>query len=150
MNSIDKPEREQILLRLADGIAANFKAVAFDMDQCVVASHSRGKLSREELPSYLAKITPDFVDLVPLLISRGVKLSIATHSDSAEYSGSVAPSTHIMGEELARSVLANAVPSLAEHFGIVAYNPYVRHHALLFLMPNMLAKKHHIREVRSK
>ena len=148
MKEPDYFERDDSVVRLADGIASKFKVVAFDMDQCIVDCHSRGRLRRDELGSFLAKISPDFIALVPLLVSRNVKLSITTHSDEAEYTSTINKSTHIMGEELVRSVLAAAVPALQDRFEIVAYNPYVRHHVLLLFMPHMLAKKHHIREVR--
>jgi hypothetical protein len=144
----DSIASEDHFVKLADGIASRFKAVAFDMDQCIVACHSRGRLRRDELDSFLAKISPDFIALVPLLVARNVKLSITTHSDEAEYTPSKPESTYIMGDELVRSVLVAAAPALQDRFEVVAYNPYVRHHLLLLLMPHMLAKKHHIREVR--
>jgi len=64
------------VVRLADTLAARVKAVAFDMDQCMVAQHSMGRLSKEELPGYLAKVSPDFVALVPELHARGVHVSV--------------------------------------------------------------------------
>ena len=149
--SIEKGEflgsRDEFLASLADGISAKFRVVAFDMDQCIVSAHSRGQLLRQDLPSFLSKVSPDFVDLVPYLASRNLCLCVATHSDEAEYTDLINPSTHIMGEELVRSVLESAVPSHADRFEIIAYNPYVRQHILLLVMPHMLAKKHHIREV---
>jgi hypothetical protein len=118
---------------------------------CIVACHhdSKGRLRRDELDGFLAEISPDFIALAPLLDSRNVKLSITTHSDEAEYTSAKNNSTHIMGEELVRSVLAAAVPTLQDRFEIVAYNPYARHHILLFVMPHMPAKKYHIRQVQS-
>lgn len=43
------PSAEDVV-RLADALAARVKAVAFDMDQCMVAQHSHGRLSKVYLP----------------------------------------------------------------------------------------------------
>ncbi|KAJ1483098.1 hypothetical protein T484DRAFT_2615523 [Baffinella frigidus] len=125
------------VVRLADALAARVKAVAFDMDQCMVAQHSHGRLSKEGLPEYLSKVSPDFVALVPELESRGIHLAVTTHSDRAEYSDSVRPETHVLGEDLVESVLAHSVPRHKEGFFVVAYNPRVRLQAKLLLNLNM-------------
>jgi len=43
----------------------NIKVVVFDMDQCIVASHSRGNMTYKKLPGFLKKVTKDFKLIVP-------------------------------------------------------------------------------------
>ena len=42
------------VVRLADSLAARVKAVAFDMDQCIVRQHSYGRLSKVRVYSSAA------------------------------------------------------------------------------------------------
>ena len=103
------------------------KVVAFDMDQTAVSVHSRGKLRRDQLDDYLNKATNDFRNLVPQLHNQGFGLSIATHSDEAEFGGGVKPASHMLGSELARAVVErHFAPEVASAFHIIAYNPRVQ------------------------
>jgi hypothetical protein len=102
------------------------KVVVFDMDNTAVAQHSRGSLLRSELNGYLDMATPDFRSLTPLLHKNGFSLAIATHSDEAEFNGEIQPRTHILGAELATSLLQKHFsPEIVASFFIVAYNPRV-------------------------
>ena len=80
------------------------KGVVFDMDQCFVAKHSRGRLKRDELPGFVQAVTPAFRLLVPALVEAGFRLAIATHSDGIEFTEEKPRSTHIIGKELADAV----------------------------------------------
>lgn len=103
------------------------KVVAFDMDQTAVSVHSRGKLKREDLNEFLGHATEDFKLLVPKLYQSGFGLSIATHSDEAEFGGSIQPESHILGSELARALVEKSFPpEIASVFCIIAYNPRAR------------------------
>mmetsp|Transcript_31412 Transcript_31412/g.76999 ORF Transcript_31412/g.76999 Transcript_31412/m.76999 type:complete len:278 (-) Transcript_31412:245-1078(-) len=141
------PSHDSTIEKLADSIASRAKAVAFDMDQCLVAQHSKGCMPKEDLQGFLQRVTPDFKKLVPELHKRGVRLAIATHSDTHEYNDSVTPATHILGEHLVEAVLEDAVPELRREFFVVAFNPYARFGPMLIFQPAMAGKKHHIREV---
>jgi len=140
------PTDDRDLELVADAIAKRVRCVAFDMDQCLVAQHSRGRLRKDELGGFLSRVTPDFVKMCPLLHARGVKLAVCTHSDTAEYNLFVKPETHVLGEHLVAEVLRATVPDLAESFFVVAYNPQVRYNLLLPLFPRMIGKQHHMRE----
>eukprot|EP01052_Picozoa_sp_SAG31_P060028 SAG31_NODE_19252_length_608_cov_0.952849_1_plen_122_part_10 len=68
-------------------VAARHDVVVFDMDQCAVGQHSRGRLPKAELRNFASKATPDFVAAVRALAVMGtVGLAMATHSDLAEHS----------------------------------------------------------------
>ena len=127
-------------------IALGIRVVAFDMDQTAVSQHSRGRLKREDLNQYLDQATPDFLALVPLLYSRGLKLAIATHSDEAEFGGEVQPETHILGEELARALVQKHFsPQIASAFHLIAYNP--RHHGSEGQQESNRIKRYHMRKL---
>lgn len=105
------------------------RVVAFDMDQTAVAVHNRGRLERgQALQEYLQQATPDFLRLIPALHNHGeIGLSIATHSDQAEYNGDIQPDTHILGDELAHAIVKHHFDeAVANAFFIVAYNPRAR------------------------
>jgi hypothetical protein len=106
----------------------NIRVVSFDMDLTAVRQHSRGRLKRgAPLSGYLKQATPDFLELVPHLHDRGFQLSISTHSDEAEYNMVVRKETHILGDELATTLLTTHFePAVASAFYVVAYNPRVR------------------------
>ncbi|CAB9501285.1 Inherit from apiNOG: P36-like protein [Seminavis robusta] len=108
--------------------AQGIKVVAFDMDQTAVSIHSRGRLRRgDPLENFLNKATEDFKKLVPFLHRDGFGLSIATHSDEAEFGILVKPETHILGSELARALISKYFPSeIVDSFFLVAYNPRAR------------------------
>lgn len=68
-------------------VAMRYDVVVFDMDQCAVGQHSRGRLPRAELSNFASKATPDFVAAVRSLAVMGtVGLAMATHSDLAQHS----------------------------------------------------------------
>jgi hypothetical protein len=115
------------------------------MDQTAVAVHSHGRLRREELKEYLSQTTKDFLSLVPALYHAGFQLSIATHSDEAEYSDKIRVESHILGDELARALLQQFEPQIASAFFIVAYNPRVRSSR-----EEDRIKRYHIRAIQQK
>lgn len=66
------------------------KAVAFDMDQTMVAAHSHARMSKARVQEdFVARVSPDFVKLAPLLAQRGIHLAVATHSDRREHTDAV-------------------------------------------------------------
>lgn len=142
-NSNDDMLIQQCIDRLK---ARGVKVVIFDMDLTIVNQHSRGQLPRgEPLDLFLSKVSPDFVKLAPQLYANGFLLAIATHSDEAEARGKIQPATHILGEELAKTVLAAHLPvEVADSFYIVAYNPYVHVSYLKMLFGGAWAKRHHM------
>jgi len=146
LGPMPEPSEDGDVAAIADAIAKRVQCVAFDMDQCLVAQHSRGRLSKENLSGFLSRVTPDFVKLVPELDRRGVKLAVCTHSDKAEYNAFVKPETHVLGEDLVEEVLRASVPQQAARFFVVAYNPQVRYNLLLPFFPHMIGKKLHVRE----
>jgi hypothetical protein len=116
------------------------------MDQCIVAQHSRGRLSRHgnALSGFLDKISPSFGPLARHLHRYGIHLAIATHSDAAEYNAwGRSEKDFIIGDELAHRVLKHAVPDIADKFFVVAHNPRVRGNR----DPLMTSKKFHIRSI---
>jgi hypothetical protein len=122
-------KNEQVYLRCIDLLKSKgIKVVAFDMDQTAVSMHSRGRLRRgDPLDDFLGKVSNDFRNLVPLLHEHGFGLSIATHSDEAEFGGLIKPETHILGSELASALIQRYFTSeLVNTFFIVAYNPRAR------------------------
>ena len=102
-----------------------FQVVAFDMDQCMVASHSWGSLQRSQLDGFTSKITADFVLLAQACAAAGIKLAVATHSDAAEYSALRPKERHRIGEELARKCIS-AAGLRQEDFFVFSYNPAAR------------------------
>ena len=101
------------------------RVVVFDMDQCLVAQHSRGRMTRTELPFFINAVTAGFKAAVHELSVAGIKVAVATHSDGIEYTSSndgKPRRTHIIGVDLAKLVLEVAVPNHAEEFFVVAFN----------------------------
>jgi len=113
---------------LADSIVknTNIKVVVFDMDLTIVTKHSRGCLPRILLKSFINNTSNDFIYFARSLHRRGIKLAIATHSDSYEYNSLKSEHNFIIGDELVRSILESTVPEIANSFYIVAYNPTLR------------------------
>jgi hypothetical protein len=140
------PERLQTCLTLLK--THGIKIVAFDMDFTAVAEHSRGKLARSDLESYLSRATSAFQQLVPLLHENKFGLAIATHSDEAEFGGPIQPETHILGKELATALVERHFDSsISSSFFIVAYNPRV--HPEDTVEENKI-KRFHIRKLREQ
>ena len=113
---------------LADSIVknTNIKAVVFDMDLTIVTKHSRGCLPRILLKSFINNTSNDFIYFARSLHRRGIKLAIATHSDSYEYNFIKSEDNFIIGDELVRAILESTVPEIVNEFHIVAYNPTLR------------------------
>ena len=122
------------------------KAVAFDMDQTMVAAHSHARMSKARVQEdFVARVSPDFVKLAPLLAQRGIHLAVATHSDRREHTDAVRcarlhngggfgshcvcacqtpPETHLLGEDLAEVVVRSVLPTeISRDFCYVGYNP---------------------------
>ena len=143
--TIDSPTQQAELfadLLIEHGI----KVVAFDMDQCLVAQHSRGSLQRKHLSDYTSKVTVDFLVAVTTFARRGLFLAVATHSDAAEYNENRSESEYIIGNELVERVLETAVPELKALFHVVAYNPTARKDDKY----ENRGKKKHIREIAAR
>lgn len=120
-----QPPTEAEIAEVIDRLKANsVRTLAWDMDLTAVQKHSMGSLKRSDLEDFLKAATPGFVALVPELHRAGFGLAIATHSDEAEYGGSVTRETHILGEELARALVnRHFSKEVADAFYVVAYNP---------------------------
>ena len=126
--------------------SAGVRVVAFDMDQTIVAQHSWGQMKRhgDALSNFFGKITPAFALLARRLHSAGFKLAVATHSDAAEYNLLYRrKEDYVIGAELVESLLASAVPELAEEFYIVAYNPMSRRN----FDPKEAHKNYHVHHI---
>eukprot|EP00667_Euglena_gracilis_P019367 EG_transcript_20747 len=116
-------------------VRSGYRVVAFDMDQTLVCRHSQGRLRCGDVPAYVAAASPDAVALILELHARGIRLAIATHSDTAEYGKTrdavtgapTSPETHRLGDDLASAVLqALFPPALAAAVHVVAFNPGAR------------------------
>jgi len=114
------------------------------MDQTLVSAHSRGTMTREKLDEYCNKVTVDFKAVVPALLNRGIKLAVATHSDTFEnVYFNRSPSIYLLGEELVEPVLRSSVGDLCNQFFIVAFNPTFRGEK----NPENYGKKYHVRAI---
>eukprot|EP00536_Pseudo-nitzschia_multiseries_P004747 jgi/Psemu1/10738/gm1.10738_g len=112
-------------------VADRFDVVCFDMDQCAVRRHSRGRLprSKSEIDEYAASASPDFASAVPALLGRNVRLAIVTHSDLAEHEPSrprKGEGAVVLGDDLVHEVLQRVVPDHAHEFFVVAWRPKSR------------------------
>jgi len=116
----------------AEKASDRFDVVCFDLDQCAVGCHSRGRLMRKDVDGFASKVSSDFVRAVPALLERGVKLAIVTHSDLAQHGptnprrGGEDASSFLLGDELVHEVLLRAVPEHAHRFFVVAWRPKSR------------------------
>ena len=127
-------------------IKNGIKVVVFDMDQCIVAMHSMGRLRRSEFSTFAQKITEDFLIFAKILHFSGVKLAVGTHSDSIEYNKYYKSETDfIIGDELVDQLLSTVIPELQQHFKIIAYNPRLQNDN----NRENAHKKLHIREISS-
>ena len=113
----------------AEKISNRFDVVCFDMDQCAVGCHSRGRMLRKKLDEFVSKVSADFLLAVPALSKRNVKLAIVTHSDLAQH-GPTKPrrgdDAVILGDELVLELLLRTVPEYAHEFFVVAWRPKSR------------------------
>ena len=113
-------------------ISARFDVVCFDLDQCAVRQHSRGRLLRTDLDGFASRVSPDFVSAIPALLDHSVKLAIVTHSDLAQHGPNKPrgnkglPDAVILGDDLVHEVLQRAVPEYAHEFFVVAWRPKSR------------------------
>lgn len=127
-------------------VSRHFSVVCFDLDQCAVRRHSRGRLLRTELSAFVDDVSPDFVRAVPALIEQGVRLAITTHSDLGQHCASKprgdGPNAVVLGDDLVHEVLQRAVPDHAHEFFVVAWRPK-SHNA----QEMDLGKRRHVRTV---
>ena len=108
-------------------ISHGVKAVIFDMDQCLVNAHSRGRLHRSELDYFLSKITKDFKYVTEALSRHNIRMAIATFSDSFEYHPLwKKKEDYIIGDDLVQAVLSSISPNIGNSIPYYAYNPNVR------------------------
>ena len=113
----------------AKKLSDRFDVVCFDLDQCAVQCHSRGRLLRKNLDDFTSQISPDFVLAVPALLKCNIKLAIVTHSDLAQHELSKprrGPDAIALGDELVHEVLLRVVPEYAHEFFVVAWRPKSR------------------------
>ena len=61
--------------------ALRITTVVFDMDHTLTAAHSQGAIPATSLADYLASLSPASAALLPLLLSSGFHVAIATFSD---------------------------------------------------------------------
>jgi hypothetical protein len=113
----------------ARNLSGRFDVVCFDLDQCAVQCHSRGRLLRKNIEDFASRISPDFVLAIPALLEINIKLAIVTHSDLAQHGSSKprrGPDAFVMGDELVHEVLLRVVPEHAHEFFVVAWRPKSR------------------------
>ena len=129
MTDSDTGFMENQAAEFAEKLSNRFDVVCFDMDQCAVECHSRGRLPRKDVDQFASKISADFVLAVPALLERNIKLAIVTHSDLAQH-GPAKPrrgeGAFVLGDELVHEVLLRAVPEHAHEFFVVAWRPKSR------------------------
>ncbi|VEU34500.1 unnamed protein product [Pseudo-nitzschia multistriata] len=117
----------------AEKVKDRFDVVCFDLDQCAVARHSRGRLPRSDLDAFASCASADFVRAIPALLARGVGLAVCTHSDLAQHrsgDGVERPRRGdravVLGDELVHEVLLRVAPEHAHEFFVVAWRPKSR------------------------
>lgn len=105
------------------------KCVVFDMDKTLVSMHSGGSLPMSRLDSYINSVSPVCKALVPLLLSAGIRVSVATFSDDLYTSGvagfpTAEASERVSGARLTQKVLASFLePKMLNQILIVTLNP---------------------------
>jgi hypothetical protein len=57
------------------------RCVVFDLDQTLVAMHSRGSLARSQLPAYIASLSATCRVSIPALLAANVRVAVASFSD---------------------------------------------------------------------
>mmetsp|Transcript_12343 Transcript_12343/g.26144 ORF Transcript_12343/g.26144 Transcript_12343/m.26144 type:complete len:458 (+) Transcript_12343:125-1498(+) len=113
-------------------ISARFDVVCFDLDQCAVRQHSRGRLLSTNLDDFASQVSPDFVSAIPALLKHNVKLAIVTHSDLAQHGPKKPRRSNdldvdvVLGDDLVHEVLHRTVPDYAHEFFVVAWRPKSR------------------------
>jgi len=102
-------------------LASKIDVVVFDMDLTMGSGHCGLGLKREELGSYIAGASPDFVEAIRV-VSRipGVRLAVATNSDPAEYDlPGQSRESHILGPDLAYELIRHWCPDALPRFEIM-------------------------------
>ena len=120
--------KESAVEEFARKISSRFDVVCFDLDQCAVQNHSRGRLLRRDLDSFVSHVSVDFVSAVPALLRHHVRLAIVTHSDLAQHGLLKPRGKFVLGDELVLEVLKRC-PGLSEfahEFFVVAWRPKSR------------------------
>ena len=119
---------EEAAEAFARKISSRFDVVCFDLDQCAVQTHSRGRLRRRDLDAFASHVSKDLVAAVPALLRHNCSLAIVTHSDLAQH-GTLKPrDTFILGDDLVHEVLKRC-PGLKQYahaFFVVAWRPKSR------------------------
>ena len=120
--------KEAAAEEFARKISSRFDVVCFDLDQCAVQKHSRGRLLRRDLDSFITSVSEDFVTAVPALLRHHVRLAIVTHSDLAQHGLLKPRDKFVLGDELVLEVLKRCpgLSELAHEFFIVAWRPKSR------------------------
>jgi len=112
-----------------DLIRRGIKCVVFDMDKTLVSMHSGGSLPTSRLGSYVKSVSPVCKALVPMLISSGIRIAIATFSDDLYTSGiagfpTAEASDRISGARLTQQVLSSFLDAKTlTQIPIVTLNP---------------------------
>ena len=120
--------KESAAEEFAKKISSRFDVVCFDLDQCAVQKHTRGRLLRRDLDSFVSHVSVDFVSAVPALLRLHVRLAIVTHSDLAQHGLLKPRDKFVLGDELVLEVLKRC-PGLSEfahEFFVVAWRPKSR------------------------
>ena len=140
--------RDQLTALVAALLERQIRVVAFDMDQTITKQHSHSMLERgRPLMEYIQSVAQDFEAIVGALLENGIGLGVATFSDSEDYRGPIQPATHILGEELARTLLQRTLGSeQAAQFEVVAYHPQAHREQA----PENQFKRKHIRTIAER
>ena len=121
-------EEQAAAEEFARKISSRFDVVCFDLDQCAVQKHSRGRLLRRDLDSFVSHASQDFVAVVPALLRHNVRLAIVTHSDLAQHGPLKPRDAFILGDELVLEFLKQCpgLSKFAHEFFVVAWRPKSR------------------------
>jgi len=91
---------EQLLMR-------ETQCVVFDLDCTACIDHSGGVMDRLRLQNYINNPSTDFVRITKMLLSKRIKVGIATFCDEAYYERGYDKNAWIAGEELVECFLKN-------------------------------------------
>jgi hypothetical protein len=86
----DSAEEARVAAAFAHAmVERGVRCVVFDMDQTLVAMHSRGSLARFQLPAYIASLSAACRVTIPALLAANVRVAVASFSDDLYTSGLV-------------------------------------------------------------
>lgn len=83
------------------------QGLVLDMDRTIVAAHSGGYLDKDEVPEFVARLTPTARELIPAALKEGFDVCIATYSDEL-YMRSAGPDS-VAGTPLVQAVLRSCL-----------------------------------------